>query len=484
MKKAHGEVAEIQPPLLRPHTDSPPPIRETLDRHRAGLLTTAAAVLALVLGILLPLAGYRLDQDPHRILKVVLGGAIFILFVARPTWVPYFLCLMFPYADWLPKSPIPLMNATNLLVIAAVMGIIALTLSRRIRPIISTPVNTPYFVFLGLVIFSFFTGTFLWPDRTSMGMARFRGFWAVLSGLLVFLTTTHLMLTRKQVWRLVGFLIFGSVLGILGPIREAVQGGLGMRTGGGIGDINRMGAYLAFTSVFAFSMIGAYGGAAKAATGIAAVLTGAAMVLPNSRGAYVGFVISAIPQSLRTSIIGTILLGVLLGAGIMAAPSFVKSRIFETVQAGESEDRVGSLDKTSGGRITIWSKALVVIGKNPVIGVGWGNLQQATGLSAGNFKHVHNLYLETAGEMGIVAIIALFWLMFSGWRLGGVLAKREGRTAALGRAYQGVILCLLITNVFGQRFFDFSLSGFFFTLTGCAALEERFTRPDVAEGYR
>jgi len=462
-------------------SESPRPIEEVLDRHRVGLLTFTASVLAFVFGIALPLLGYRLNADPHRLFKVIAGGAIFSVFVARPTWVPYFLCLIFPFANWLPKSPVPLLNSMNLLVVAAVFGIFAMTLRHKIRPIVPGMLNAPYFAFLFLAAFSVLTGSFLWPDRGGGGPERLRSFWNVLAGLLVYVTTTHLIVDRKQVWRLVAFLIIGSTIGVLGPIREVAAAGLGTRTGGGIGEINRMGAFLAFTSVFAFSMLGAYGGLAKAATGVAGIITFAAMVFPNSRGAYIGFLLAAFPQAIRRSIVGTVLLIGLLGVGYLVAPSFVKSRITETVQAGEGSDRVDSLDKTSGGRLTIWGRAFTVIKENPLIGVGWGNLQQATGLTGGNFKHVHSLYLQTSGEMGLPALVVLFWLMITGWRMGGRLSRRGGKTAALGRAYQGVIICLMVSNLFGQRFLDFSLAGFFFTLSGCVALEERFTRPEAME---
>ncbi len=44
-----------------------------------------------------------------------------------------------------------------------------------------------------------------------------------------------------------------------------------------------------------------------------------------------------------------------------------------------------------------------------------------------------------------------------------------------------MIGCLLIVNIFGQRFLDFSLCGYFFLLTGLVVLEERFTRPETKE---
>lgn len=78
--------------------------------------------------------------------------------------------------------------------------------------------------------------------------------------------------------------------------------------------------------------------------------------------------------------------------------------------------------------------------------------------------------------MGLIGLAVLLWIWISGWRLGLRLVRRGGRTRSLGLAYHGVILCLVVVNLFGQRFLDFSLCGFFFLLSGLVALEERFTR--------
>ena len=90
----------------------------------------------------------------------------------------------------------------------------------------------------------------------------------------------------------------------------------------------------------------------------------------------------------------------------------------------------------------------------------------------------HNLYLETAGEMGVPALLVLVWIFVSGWRVASILIRRGGRSAALGRSYHGVVLCLAAVNVFGQRFLTFSIAGFFFILSGLLVLEERFTRTE------
>jgi O-antigen ligase len=447
-----------------------------LERNRTLLVTAGAMLLAVAFGLLLPLLGYRFDQATHRLFKILAVGVVVALFLTRPRWLPAFLCLALPFADWLPKSPIPLLNAANLLVVGSLAGVFLLTLKGEAHPIMRSPLNAPIFIFLLWMLLSWAYGAFFWPDRSSGGFERLKYVWGVLSGFLVFFAVTHLLKDRAAVWRTVGVLILGSTLGLLGPVRETIQEGFGTRTLGGVGDINRMGAFLALTSVLAFCLIPAFRGWRKLGAVLAAVLSAVGLVLPNSRGAYVGFIVASFPQAVRTSVAGTIILFAFLASGALWAPAFVKERAVSTWQAAAAEDKQSALDLDSGGRITVWKEILKVIGENPVVGVGFGNLIEATGLSSGLYKHAHNMYLEVAGEMGLIGLALLLWIWISAWRLGSLLLRRGGRTRALGLAYHGVIVCLIVSNLFGQRFLDFSLSGFFFLFSGLVALEERFTR--------
>lgn len=461
----------------------PPPVFETLQRSRVWLITIAFSILAALIAVGLPYLAYTLQIQTHQLFKIVAGAVLFSVLFMRPTWVPYVLCLAFPFADWLPKAPIPLLNTTNLLVICALLGALLLTLQRTIHPIVETPLNLPMAVFLLWMSLAWINGAYLWPDRSWGGVDRLKAFWSSMSGFTVFFVMTHLVTRREQVWRLAGFLLLGSALGILGPVREILEGGWGVRTGGGIGDINRMGAFLAMSGVLALSMLPAFHGFGRAAAAIAGLITTLGMFLPNSRGAYIGFLVAAVPQALRTGVLGILLLAVTLGSGVLWAPSFVKERVVSTVEETSEGDAAEGLDLTSGGRLTIWKESLRVIQEYPVLGVGYGNMKEATRLSAGLYKHVHNLYLEVAGEMGIPGLLLLLWLFVSAWRLGARVTRRGGRSAQLGRAYQGVIACLLVSNLFGQRLFDFGLSGFFFGLSGIVAMEEKLTRqPGTMEG--
>jgi O-antigen ligase len=456
---------------------------ELIERDRAMMIIFGAAVAAVILVALLAILGYEFNQAPHRIFKVVAGVTFIAVVLSRPTWIPYFLCLAFPYATWLPKSPIPLLNATTILTLGACVGITILSLQRRTHPIVPTRLNAPIAALIGWLVFSLAYGAVFWPERRNDAAVSIREFWSSISGIGIYYVGTHLVLDRKQLRRTIGWLLFGSALGVAGPFYEAMSEGFGMRTAGGIGDINRMGAFLAFAAVFAIGMIPAYKGVKKFLVILAGVVPAVGMIFPNSRGAYIGFLSASIPQSFRRSVSGTVVILAILGSSPLWAPSFVQDRVKSTWDAAKSDDRQTALDADSGGRITVWKAIGQVIIDHPVVGVGYGNLLEATRVVQGRYKNAHNLYLELAGEAGFVGLGILIWLLVACWRLGSRLTRRGGRTAVLGRAYHGVILCLVIANIFGQRFFDFGLSGFFFMLSALVALEDRFTQTEpLVEG--
>ncbi|MDM7916336.1 MAG: O-antigen ligase family protein [Candidatus Eisenbacteria bacterium] len=461
--------------------EAPPGFWELFDRHRTALVTIAATLAAVFLAIALPLLGYRTNQAPHRLFKVVAVLGVLAFLAARPRTIPYLLCLALPFADWLPKSPIPFVNAANLLVFGSLIGVAILMLQGKVQGVVATPLDLPYLVFAIALLLSMIHGIFLWKSPDAPGpFVKLQGVWLIVEGFLAFPIVTHLVGDRKQVGRMIGWVMIGGFAAVLGPVREALEFGFGYRTPGGLGDINRMAAYLAIGGVFSLSMLAAYRGPKRVLIAVAALAQAIGLILPNSRGGYAGYLAAALPQSLRTSLVSTVLLLAVLGSSFFWAPSFVRERIVATYTAAEADDAATALDATSGGRITVWKAILKVVAEHPIAGVGFGNLIPATGLAAGVFKHAHNLYLQVAGEMGIVGLLLLLWLFYSCWRLGSRLIPRGGRPAALGRAYHGVILSLFVLNLFGQRFLDFSLAGLFFLITGIVAVEERLTRNDTS----
>ena len=137
----------------------------------------------------------------------------------------------------------------------------------------------------------------------------------------------------------------------------------------------------------------------------------ACLAMTYSRGAFltiaIVFVICGIVKDRRI----LILFALLTGALIYTDSTFLQRilSIFTT-----------SADSSEGLRIGIWVSTISMIADHPFVGIGWGAfkfvypqynyyLQDTTQI----IYHAHNLYLQTAAEVGIVGALAYFWYFFA-----------------------------------------------------------------------
>ena len=78
-----------------------------------------------------------------------------------------------------------------------------------------------------------------------------------------------------------------------------------------------------------------------------------------------------------------------------------------------------TLDSSEGLRIGIWVSTIPMIADHPFTGVGWGAFKYIypqynyyLADTSITIYHAHNLYLNTAAEVGIVGAMAYFWFFF------------------------------------------------------------------------
>lgn len=89
-------------------------------------------------------------------------------------------------------------------------------------------------------------------------------------------------------------------------------------------------------------------------------------------------------------------------------------------------------DSSEGLRIGIWVSTISMIADHPFIGVGWGAYKAV--YPQYNYYladpdiviyHAHNLFLQTAAEVGIVGMLAFFWYFFGTMFMSLALGKNE-----------------------------------------------------------
>lgn len=156
---------------------------------------------------------------------------------------------------------------------------------------------------------------------------------------------------------------------------------------------------------------------------IAIAMLTACLAMTYSRGAFLTlaiiFIVYGVLQDLRILILFAILTGII----IYGDPTFM-DRILSVFTTAN--------DSSEGLRIGIWVSTISMIADHPFIGSGWGafkfvypqyNYYLAD--TSVTIYHAHNLYLQTAAEVGIVGALAFFWYFFGTMFMSLNLSKNE-----------------------------------------------------------
>ncbi len=461
-------IGRIEAPVLAPEASA-------LERYRA--LGVTLLLMAIGAGVVLAIAfaHYQMHQAPHRLLKVLAGLGLAVALALRPAIALYSLPFAFAFVEWLPKSPLPGMNSLNLINSILVASWIGRTVVLRQPMFEHTPLNRPIAIFLCWAVLCWIYSTMLGSSLLDP-LASFQYHVNYFVGLFLVFPLFYLVRTWIQIRRLVFWFVVASSFGVLTLVSESSGLGGGRRVGGAIGDINMAGAFFALVTILGLALVRAkWLGLLRrvllaGATGAACL----AMFLTGSRGAILALAVGAVPLAFRTGASGVLMTVVIVGGVSVAAPAFVVERIQETwdgLSGGGGYYDTGN--EVSGGRLMIWRTTLEIVSENPILGVGLGRLPVVMREKIGRIKAGHNLYLEIMGEMGIPGFLLLMWIFVTSFIVARRLARQPGFAGVLGVAYLFAMGSVVVSNLFGQRFFHFSMAGSWAFLTAlvCRAIQ-------------
>lgn len=194
-----------------------------------------------------------------------------------------------------------------------------------------------------------------------------------------------------------------------------------------------------------------------------------------SRGAYAGFTAGLI-------VLGLLRYRWLLVAVLCFAPVWdlvLPSSVIDRITMTENED--GVLEESAALRIVMWDLARNLFGNSPVFGIGFQGFVFA---SADQPLHnVHNYYLQMAAEQGVVGVLLLvatlllgFW---TGYRLWADKASPFRR--GLGLGVMAYTLCVVVVNIFGDRYSQLAMGSYFFLLLGTAVRMRKLSAAPQAD---
>jgi len=488
-EEAEAATRPLEPRLAPPGSVIGGPDEINWSRYRSVgqvvLVSLAAAAIALILAY----GHYDLGQAPHRLWKAMLGAALASAVLTRPHWSLYMIPFVFAYLDWLPVSPIPMLNAVNLIVFSILIGWVGRDIVGHRRLLRPSPWNVPLALFLVWALFSWLYASLL-GGSLGYAYALFQAFWNSMCGLLLFYMVYNNIGDMKHVRRLALTFCVGCAVGLVPLLMDSASYGGNRRVAGSIGQINMAGTFFATATLFALSLL--TGGfrslrARLLLLGSVAACT-AGVVIPASRGAFVGFFAGMVPAVLRGGLVGLLLVGIVVGGAVLWAPDYVMDRVNDTQQAAVASDadRYEQLNEDSGGRLEFWKTSLGIIAGSPLFGVGFGRMHLAIGERIGQARSPHNFYLSTAGEMGIPGLLLLLYIFWVGYRRAGDLLRHRGFPRALALGYRAAVISLLVSNIFGGRFYGFNTAGMLMFLTALvfragALLEEPRLEPAITK---
>ena len=460
------------PPL--PSISAVDQARESARRQARSLSSSLVLVLGMIGAVvamaLFALLDYGFGQDPHRLVKIAVGAALFAGILLKPRIGLFVVPILTPFILWLPKLPIPGVNTLNILLGSVFVSFALVQILQR-RPIFRNGAMGNRLLLLllmsGLWIFrgaAFPTGYEY--DPAAAGIELFR---TIMTFGVFFIT---LAMTRGEGERRT--MAWALVLGLLAESIMTIKMGRNFRgrASGSIDQPNDLAAFLAMFTPLAAALFFAVRRWWAKLVLVGAVAAGTfGVILSVSRGGILALAAALGFVSLRSSRALTILLIAAALTSPAWAPDYLKDRVTGTEISDGSSDEV-ELEGSSADRIETWRTITTLVENHPLDGVGFAGLNYVLS-SIGQTVAVdikdsaHNTYLRMLGELGLFGLGLFLWVLWTAWSLS--VAGRKTATNAFDRqlalGYGAAVIAMAISCMFGDRFAQVTIGGNFWVLS-------------------
>lgn len=226
------------------------------------------------------------------------------------------------------------------------------------------------------------------------------------------------------------------------------------------------------------------------------ILAGFGLIYSLSRGAYLTFIAGLVVFMYYRSKMMLFGLGVVLGLMLLLGfgiqwllPEATVQRFQYTFEAPEEQmifvPQLGrKLEVSAASRIFYAQAATEMFWESPIWGVGFGTfvhrVEKYLDPSLYGKRNVaHNMFLQIVSEMGILGLGAFLWIMIRSVRVGMTLLRMGPRGRLewdLGVTLIAITSGLLVTNLFGNRFFNGMIIGYYFIIVALATRSVMATR--------
>jgi putative inorganic carbon (HCO3(-)) transporter len=400
---------------------------------------------------------------PYTTLPLVVGLIGATVLLTRPRWSLYALAFTVPYQGMYDVK----IDDISVSITEGVVALLAIAwlmqvLTGRARPVVASPLLSA----IALLLICFTLTVFVAPELNLAAKELLK--WVEL--VLVFVAGASLLETPAQRrTMLICLLCAGASQALFGLVQSALRigpghfmiGGVAMRAYGTFEQPNPFGGYMGLNVPLAMSLafFGLPPGRARRAVGVIAGLTGVALVMTLSRGAWVAQVSALMLMAAVSSArarhalsAGLVFLVVMMTALWPLLPVEMTERLGSVVLsafdlAGAADAVVTPENWAVLERLSQWYAGWRMFLDNPLLGVGIGNYNAA--YEAYRLEqwpvalgHAHNHYLTIAAEAGFAGFLSYLLVWATAFR--ACARAIRGATGPLERATAVGILSSLV----------------------------------------
>jgi O-antigen ligase len=168
------------------------------------------------------------------------------------------------------------------------------------------------------------------------------------------------------------------------------------------------------------------------------------------------------------------LLSLVVVGFLLSYEAWAPQGVIERIQVTQQEDANGEkkLDESAESRFIIWAGAAEIIASHP-LGIGLNRFQRTIGDYVPQFTgfDAHNNYIRFTTEGGIPGIATMVALLLALLALSRrtLKAADDEETRFIGTSFFVATLGVILSNLYGSRFFDTDIMGAYWILAGVGA---------------
>lgn len=323
--------------------------------------------------------------------------------------------------------------------------------------------SRPFMIPLGLFVL-FSLGSVLMSTNMLVSLEQSKNLLLLLVIPLVIHATRNYDELKIQITAMAASSFISAATGFYQVFTGSGGGTHGYRLTGALGHYMTAGGVFLFFSLLMLSVtVFITAGRSRYLAGALSLLSITAMLLTQSRNAYVGMAFALVALFLTWKRQLVFFLPFVLSLAVLLSPPIVRDRMFHIVDLQ---------DATVQARISMMETGLSVVSDFPLFGIGPGQVEvhydhYKEAMAPGGVPHLHNNLLQIAAEKGLPALAAWLWMIYSIAKAVFITSQdntKERWRHGLACASFAIIVAMFTAGMFEYNFGDTEVQMFFWAV--------------------